>query len=70
MAGLRSICKQLGSLEVDGVLWIWDYVNNEPRKKSEMTKDEIRANKLKKIEINERAHKNETTQETPPKPRG
>lgn len=53
MAGLASICKIYGSMEVTDsngkkVVWVWDYVNNKPRLKSEMTKEEIKAsNKAK-----------------------
>ena len=46
MAGLARICKMHGSLEVsDGngkkVTWLWDYANDKPRLKTEMSKEEI-----------------------------
>jgi len=46
MAGLARLCKMYGSLEmsdenVGKVIWLWDYANDKPRLKSEMTKDEI-----------------------------
>ena len=46
MAGLARICKMYGSLEVsDGngkkVTWLWDYANDKPRLKTEMSKEEI-----------------------------
>jgi hypothetical protein len=58
MAGLAKICKLYGQMEIIGrdgksVIWLWDYVNDKPRLKSEMTKEEIKAsekvkwNKLK-----------------------
>lgn len=53
MAGLARICKMYGSMEmidVNGkkVTWIWDYVNDKPRLKTEMTKDEIIASEKAK----------------------
>lgn len=52
MGGLAKICRMYGSLEVsDGkekVTWLWDYVNEIPRLKSEMTKDEIMASEKAK----------------------
>ena len=46
MSGLAKICKMYGSIEVsdsDGkkVIWLWDYKNDKPRLKTEMTKEEI-----------------------------
>ena len=46
MGGLAQICKMYGSIEVSDasgkkVTWVWDYKNNKPRLKSEMTKEEI-----------------------------
>ena len=48
MSGLARICRMYGSMEaVDAngkkVIWLWDYVNEKPRLKSEMTKEEIKA---------------------------
>ena len=42
MAGLAKICKMYGSIEVtdeDGkkITWLWDYANDKPRLKTEMT---------------------------------
>ncbi len=53
MAGLARICKLYGSMEVVGtdgkkVKWIYDYVNDKPRLKSEMTKKEIMASEVHK----------------------
>ena len=53
MAGLAKICKMYGSLETADengkkVIWLWDYVNDKPRLKSEMTKEEIAASKKAK----------------------
>lgn len=53
MAGLAQICKTYGTMEVVGedgkkVIWVWDYANDKPRLKSEMTKEEIaESNKAK-----------------------
>jgi hypothetical protein len=48
MGGLARVCKMYGAMEVKGangrkVTWLWDYVNDKPRLKSEMTKEEIAA---------------------------
>jgi hypothetical protein len=48
MGGLARICKMYGSLNVNGVEWIYDYVNDKPRLKSEMTKEEIIASEKAK----------------------
>lgn len=48
MSGLAKLCKAFGSMEIVGadgkkVTWVWDYLNDKARLKSEMTKDEIMA---------------------------
>lgn len=43
MSGLQNLCKLYGKMKVGNVLWVWDYVNDKPRKKSEMTKAELAA---------------------------
>lgn len=53
MGGLAKICKMYGSIEVSDangkkVTWLWDYVNDKPRLKKEMTKDEITASEKAK----------------------
>ena len=53
MGGLAKICKLYGSMEVSDangkkVTWVWDYAKNEPRLKSEMTKEEIAASEKAK----------------------
>lgn len=55
MSGLARICRMYGSMEaVDAngkkVIWLWDYVNEKPRLKSEMTKEEIHASEKAKWE--------------------
>lgn len=42
MAGLRHMCKQYGSIVINGVEWVWDYANDRPRVKSEMSRKEIK----------------------------
>ena len=37
-----------GSIKIQGYLWLWDYVNDKPRLKSEMTKEEIKASEKAK----------------------
>lgn len=46
MAGLAKLCKMFGSMKItdangNKVTWVWDYANDKPRLKSEMTKEEI-----------------------------
>jgi len=46
MSGLSKMCKLFGSIEAtdnygNKVTWVWDYKNDKPRLKSEMTKEEI-----------------------------
>ena len=53
MGGLARICKMYGSMEVTDkngkkVTWLWDYFNDKPRLKTEMTKDEITASEKSK----------------------
>jgi hypothetical protein len=53
MGGLANICKMYGSMEMSDangnkVTWLWDYANDKPRLKSEMTKDEIAASEKAK----------------------
>ena len=43
MSGLQRMLKDHGFMTVNGVMWAWDYVNDLPRIKSDMTKDEISA---------------------------
>jgi hypothetical protein len=55
MGGLARICKMYGSMEVSDangnkVIWLWDYVNDKPRLKSEMSKEEITASEKAKWE--------------------
>ena len=51
--GLARICKMYGSMEVSDanvkkVIWLWDYANDKPRLKEEMTKEEIAASEKAK----------------------
>ena len=47
--GLQNVLKNSGEMKVsengESVVWVWDYVKDEPRKKSEMTKSELQENK-------------------------
>jgi hypothetical protein len=45
MSGLRHICKQYGSIVINGVEWVWDYANDRPRVKAKMTTEEMNASK-------------------------
>jgi len=56
MAGLARICKIYGSMKFVGndgkeVIWLYDYARDEPRLKSEMTKEEIAASEKAKYEL-------------------
>lgn len=58
MAGLAKICRAYGSMNVVSangkkVTWLWDYVNEKPRLKTEMTKDEITASEKVKLTLNQ-----------------
>lgn len=53
MGGLRRLCKLYGRMEFvdkDGKKkeYVWDYVKDEPRIKSEMTKEELKTSEKKK----------------------
>ena len=52
MAGLARICKMYGSIEVSDngkkVIWLWDYVTDKARLKTEMNKEEIMASEKAK----------------------
>jgi len=53
MGGLARLCKMYGQIDVTDangkkVIWVWDYANDKPRLKSEMTKDEIKASEIAK----------------------
>ena len=55
MSGLAKICKMYGSIEAVNangkkVVWVWDYANDKPRLKSEMTKEELAASEKVKWE--------------------
>lgn len=51
MAGLRKILKAYGEMNVNGVVWVWDYTKDEPRKKAEMSKAEIKASEKAKFAL-------------------
>lgn len=51
MAGLARICKIHGSITIKGVVWLYDYAQDKPRLKSEMTHDEIKASEQAKYAI-------------------
>ena len=56
MGGLAKICKMYGSIDVSDangkkVIWLWDYVNDKPRLKTEMSKDEIMASEKAKLSV-------------------
>ena len=45
--GLEMVLKIHGEIHAGDVIWVWDYTNDCPRKKSEMTTSEYRKNKKK-----------------------
>lgn len=50
MSGLRRLCKLYGSMQIQGVMWVWDYANDKPVKKSEMTHEQWCASERAKWE--------------------
>jgi len=53
MGGLARICKLYGQIDMtdengNKVVWLWDYANDKPRLKSQMTKEEIMASEKAK----------------------
>jgi hypothetical protein len=42
MAGLARLCKMYGRMEVQGVMWAWDYARDEAVKESELKADRQR----------------------------
>ena len=55
MGGLARICKIYGGMNIkdsDGksIEWIYDYIQDKPRLKSEMSKDEISESEKKRWE--------------------
>ncbi len=40
-----------GAMEVQGVMWVWDYVKEEPVKKSDQTHEEWQASERRKYEL-------------------
>ena len=50
MTGLQRICKAHGSIKVFGIVWVWDYANDKPRLKKDMTPEEIKASERAKWE--------------------
>ena len=51
MSGLRRLCRMYGAMEIQGVMWVWDYAKEEPVKKSEQTKEEWAASERRKYEL-------------------
>lgn len=50
MSGLRKLCRLYGRIKINGVLWLWDYVNDEPRKADEMTPEEKKASEKARMQ--------------------
>jgi len=53
MSGLQRLLKVYGSMIVKGndgknAVWLWDYANDQPKLKSEMSKEEILASERAK----------------------
>lgn len=41
LTGLQKLCKMYGKVKFDGVTWVWDYHNDEPKLESEMSKEDL-----------------------------
>ena len=39
MSGLQKLCKAYGRMQIQGVMYVWDYVDDKAVKESEMTKE-------------------------------
>jgi hypothetical protein len=48
MAGLRNLCRQYGSMTIQGTKYIWDFANEEPVEASLMTKERLMASEKAK----------------------
>lgn len=48
MAGLARILKMHGRMQVNNVMWVWDYAQDKARLESEMTKEETKASEIAK----------------------
>ena len=51
MGGLRRLCKLYGRLKIQGVQWVWDYEKDEPRKASDLTKEQLRDIQIKREQV-------------------
>ncbi len=65
MSGLRRLCKLYGAMEIQGVMWVWDYVKDEPVKKSEQTHEEWMASERKRFELLKAQMEDEAKTEQP-----
>lgn len=65
MSGLRRICRMYGSMEIQGVMYVWDYAKEKPVKKSEQTKEEWAASEKRKYELIKDGQAEETQNEKP-----
>ncbi len=52
MGGLAKLCKMYGRIDVkvdgDVRIWVWDYANDKPRLKEDMSEEEIMASEKAK----------------------
>ncbi len=48
MSGLQKILKIYGRMIIGGVLWVWDYANERPVIRAEMSKEEWAASERAK----------------------
>lgn len=62
MAGLARVLEICGSMKVNGVLWLYDYVQKRPRLASEMTALEIKASEKAKWQRGLDRSENPTTE--------
>jgi hypothetical protein len=53
MAGLRKMCRAFGGMQINGVMWRWDYAADEPVKESEMPmgSERWKASEMRKVEL-------------------
>ena len=50
MSGLKRLCKMYGKMNINGVMWVWDYERDIAVLEKEMTKEQWAKSERKKYE--------------------
>lgn len=48
MGGIAKMCKLYGKMQINNVMWVWDYARDIPVKEKEMTKEQWKASEKAK----------------------